>query len=171
MRSKTKQNRVRNTAVSALCVLLLAACGDSPETMVASAKEYLAKNDRNAASIQLKNALQKNPGFGEARFLLGKINFDSGDYAGAEKELRRAMDAGFSLDETRALLALWRDKSRASADVKRLAMDHVRDLEAKAAELRAMAETLRHLAETCHGDGRPDCPILSDLAAPPAACC
>ena len=82
-----------------------------------------------------------------------------------------ARHLGFSLDETRALLALWRDKSRASADVKRLAMDHVRDLEAKAAELRAMAETLRHLAETCHGDGRPDCPILSDLAAPPAACC
>ena len=85
--------------------------------------------------------------------------------------IRRARHLGFSLDETRALLALWRDKSRASADVKRLAMDHVRDLEAKAAELRAMAETLRHLAETCHGDGRPDCPILSDLAAPPAACC
>ena len=85
--------------------------------------------------------------------------------------IRRARHLGFSLDETRALLALGRDKSRASADVKRLAMDHVRDLEAKAAELRAMAETLRHLAETCHGDGRPDCPILSDLAAPPAACC
>ena len=85
--------------------------------------------------------------------------------------IRRARHLGFSLDETRALLALWRDKSRASADVKRLAMDHVRDLEAKAAELRVMAETLRHLAETCHGDGRPDCPILSDLAAPPAACC
>ena len=85
--------------------------------------------------------------------------------------IRRARHLGFSLDETRALLALWRDKSRASADVKRLAMDHVRDLEAKAAELRAMAETLRHLAETCHGDGRPDCPILSDLAAPPSATC
>lgn len=86
--------------------------------------------------------------------------------------IRRARHLGFSLDETRALLALWRDKSRASADVKRLAMDHVRDLEAKAAELQGMADTLRHLAETCQGDGRPDCPILSDLAAaPPAACC
>ncbi len=85
--------------------------------------------------------------------------------------IRRARHLGFSLDETRALLALWRDKSRASADVKRLAMDHVRDLEAKAAELQAMADTLRHLAETCQGDSRPDCPILSDLAAPPSATC
>lgn len=85
--------------------------------------------------------------------------------------IRRARHLGFSLDETRALLALLRDKSRASADVKRLAMDHVRDLEAKAAELQAMADTLRHLAETCQGDSRPDCPILSDLAAPPSATC
>jgi len=83
----------------------------------------------------------------------------------------RARHLGFSLEESRALLALWRDKSRASADVKRLAMDHVRDLEAKAAELQGMADTLRHLAEHCHGDGRPDCPILSDLAAPPRAPC
>ncbi len=95
----------------------------------------------------------------------------AGDDLHTLRFIRRARHLGFSLDETRALLALWRDKSRASADVKRLAMDHVRDLEAKAAELRAMADTLRHLAETCQGDGRPDCPILSDLAAPPAACC
>ena len=88
--------------------------------------------------------------------------------------IRRSRHLGFSLEETRALLALWRDKSRASADVKQLAMAHVGDLEAKAAELQAMADTLRHLAEHCHGDGRPDCPILSDLAASPAAaraCC
>lgn len=83
--------------------------------------------------------------------------------------VRRSRNLGFSLDETRALLALWRDKSRASADVKRLAMSHVRDLEAKAAELQAMADTLRHLADHCQGDARPDCPILSDLAAAPAA--
>ncbi|HEV7258416.1 MAG TPA: Cu(I)-responsive transcriptional regulator [Bosea sp. (in: a-proteobacteria)] len=88
--------------------------------------------------------------------------------------VRRSRNLGFSLEETRALLALWRDKSRASADVKQLAMSHVRDLEAKAAELQAMADTLRHLAEHCHGDARPDCPILSDLAAQPGqagACC
>jgi len=88
--------------------------------------------------------------------------------------VKRSRNLGFSLEETRALLALWRDKSRASADVKRLAMAHVGDLEAKAAELQAMADTLRHLAEHCHGDGRPDCPILTDLAASSAAtgaCC
>ncbi len=86
--------------------------------------------------------------------------------------IRRARHLGFSLEESRALLALWRDKSRASADVKQLAMSHVRDLEAKAAELQGMADTLRHLAAHCHGDGRPDCPILSDLAAPPRdPCC
>ncbi|CAN5257096.1 Cu(I)-responsive transcriptional regulator [soil metagenome] len=87
--------------------------------------------------------------------------------------VRRSRNLGFSLAESRALLALWRDKSRASADVKQLAMSHVRDLEAKAAELQAMADTLRHLALHCHGDARPDCPILSDLAAapPPAGTC
>lgn len=79
--------------------------------------------------------------------------------------VRRSRDLGFSLEETRELLALWRDKSRASADVKNLAMAHVRELEEKAAELKAMADTLRHLATHCHGDHRPDCPILSDFAA------
>jgi len=79
--------------------------------------------------------------------------------------VRRARDLGFSLEETRELIALWRDRSRASADVKKLAMAHVRDLEAKAAELSAMADTLRHLAAHCHGDHRPDCPILADFAA------
>jgi Cu(I)-responsive transcriptional regulator len=78
--------------------------------------------------------------------------------------VRRSRDLGFSLEETRELLALWRDKSRASADVKNLAMAHVRELEEKAAELKAMADTLRHLATHCHGDHRPDCPILDELA-------
>lgn len=82
--------------------------------------------------------------------------------------VRRSRDLGFSLEETRELLALWRDKSRASADVKNLAMAHVRELEEKAAELKAMADTLRHLATHCHGDHRPDCPILTDFAATPS---
>lgn len=83
--------------------------------------------------------------------------------------VRRSRDLGFSLEETRELLALWRDKSRASADVKNLAMAHVRELEEKAAELKAMADTLRHLATHCHGDHRPDCPILADFAGAPSA--
>lgn len=78
--------------------------------------------------------------------------------------VRRARLLGFSIGEVRELLALWRDRSRASADVKRVALRHVADLEGKIAELQAMAGTLKHLARTCHGDDRPDCPILRDLA-------
>ncbi|MBY0611220.1 MAG: Cu(I)-responsive transcriptional regulator [Beijerinckiaceae bacterium] len=82
--------------------------------------------------------------------------------------IKRARALGFSLDEARELVALWRDKSRASADVKRFALKQIADLEAKIAELQAMSRTLQHLASTCHGDERPDCPILADLADPAA---
>jgi len=78
--------------------------------------------------------------------------------------VRRARDLGFSMAEIATLLALWRDRSRASGDVKRLALSHVAALDAKAAALRAMSDTLRALADACHGDDRPDCPILDDLA-------
>jgi MerR family transcriptional regulator, copper efflux regulator len=81
--------------------------------------------------------------------------------------VRRARDIGFSLEEIERLLALWQDRSRASAEVKELALQHLSELEAKIAELQGMAQTLRHLARTCHGDNRPDCPILDDLAGPP----
>jgi Cu(I)-responsive transcriptional regulator len=77
----------------------------------------------------------------------------------------RARDLGFSLDQIRDLVALWHDRARASTDVKRIALDHVAGLEEKARQLQAMADTLRHLAEHCHGDRRPECPILEDLAA------
>jgi Cu(I)-responsive transcriptional regulator len=83
--------------------------------------------------------------------------------------IRRARSFGFSVEETGKLLALWRDKSRASADVKDFAMKHVRDLEERIAGLEAMRRTLVHLAQNCHGDGRPDCPILDDMAG--EACC
>ena len=78
--------------------------------------------------------------------------------------IRRARDLGFSLDEIRELLALWRDERRSSAEVKVLALRHVADLEQRIRELQEMATTLRHLAHHCHGDDRPDCPILADLA-------
>jgi hypothetical protein len=58
----------------------------------------------------------------------------------------------------------WRDRSRASADVKRIALEHVAALEAKRREIEEMANTFRYLAENCHGDGRPDCPIIESLA-------
>lgn len=79
--------------------------------------------------------------------------------------VRRARSLGFSIEETGALLALWRDRSRASADVKAMALKHVAELEEKAAALKAMAKTLRHLASHCHGDGRPDCPILDEIGS------
>jgi MerR family transcriptional regulator, copper efflux regulator len=80
--------------------------------------------------------------------------------------IKRARTLGFSVDETMSLLALWRDKSRASGDVKTFALTHIRELEGKIKELQSMVRTLRHLAGSCHGDNRPECPILEDLADP-----
>jgi MerR family gold-responsive transcriptional activator of gol and ges genes len=79
--------------------------------------------------------------------------------------IRRARDLGFSLADIGDLLALWQDQGRASADVKGIALAHVAALERKIAELQGMADTLRTLAAHCHGDARPDCPILADLDA------
>ncbi|WP_144635597.1 Cu(I)-responsive transcriptional regulator [Bordetella genomosp. 13] len=78
--------------------------------------------------------------------------------------VRRARGLGFSVEQMHELLALWNDRSRASADVKRVALEHVRELERKAAELQQMADTLKHLARHCHGDKRPDCPIIDQLS-------
>ena len=78
--------------------------------------------------------------------------------------IRHARDLGFPLEDVRRLLGLWQDRQRASAEVKKLALAHVAALETKAGSLRAMAASLRHLATHCHGDARPDCPILEDLA-------
>lgn len=77
--------------------------------------------------------------------------------------IRHARDLAFPLEDIRKLLALWRDRSRASAEVKRLALAHVEALEAKAAAMSAVADSLRHLASNCAGDERPDCPILAEL--------
>lgn len=79
--------------------------------------------------------------------------------------LGRARSLGFSIEDCRTLLALYEDDSRASADVKKVASEHLIRIEAKLSELSAMQETLTHLISCCAGDGRPDCPILSDLAA------
>lgn len=80
--------------------------------------------------------------------------------------LRRARDLGFSVEQMRSLVQLWQDKSRASADVKALALSHIQELRAKALALQQMADTLAHLASHCHGDERPDCPIITGLQAP-----
>jgi MerR family copper efflux transcriptional regulator len=81
----------------------------------------------------------------------------------------RARGLGFSVDQISVLLVLWRDSDRASADVKAMALAHAAGLRAKIAELQSMAQTLEHLADHCHGNDRPDCPILADMAEPSAA--
>lgn len=80
--------------------------------------------------------------------------------------IRRGRDLGFSMDEIRELLGLWRNRSRSSAAVKRIAGKHIDDLKKKIAELESMVATLEHLTQHCNGDHRPDCPILDDLANP-----
>jgi len=77
--------------------------------------------------------------------------------------IRRARALGFSMAEIAELLKLWQNKRRASADVKRIALAHVADLERRIAEMEAMKQTLGHLAHCCQGNSRPDCPILAEL--------
>ncbi len=78
----------------------------------------------------------------------------------------RARDLGFAIDEIRQLLALWQDRERSSADVKALALGRAAELMRKVRELEQMRLSLEHLAASCHGDDRPDCPILDDLQSP-----
>ena len=77
--------------------------------------------------------------------------------------IRRARDLGFPVEEIGKLLALWHDRDRASAEVKALALSRAAELKRKARELDEMRHSLEHLAANCHGDSRPDCPILMDL--------
>jgi len=79
--------------------------------------------------------------------------------------IRHARDLGFSIPEIGELVSLWHDRKRPSRQVKALAMTHIAELEQKAQELLAMKATLEHLVHCCHGDDRPDCPILDSLAA------
>lgn len=93
------------TLTATLIAALLAGCGgEKPETLVASGKEFLARNDSKAAVIQFKNALQQNPNLGEARFFLGKALLEAGDARSAEVELRKAYDLKYEQDLTVPLL-------------------------------------------------------------------
>lgn len=78
--------------------------------------------------------------------------------------VRRARDLGFSIDEIERLLGLWQNRRRSSADVRQVARAHLADLDRRIEELQAMRRTLERLIDHCHGDHRPDCPILDDLA-------
>jgi Cu(I)-responsive transcriptional regulator len=78
--------------------------------------------------------------------------------------IRQSRDLGFSIDQIRELLALWQDRKRPSRQVRALAQAHIEELDAKLNELHAMKATLEHLVHCCHGDERPDCPIIDTLA-------
>lgn len=80
------------------------------------------------------------------------------------KFVKRARSMGFGLTEIKKLVGLWRNKTRASADVKTLALAHLKTLESKIREMQEMADTLKHLAHHCNGDHRPSCPILKTLS-------
>ncbi|MBL8906445.1 MAG: Cu(I)-responsive transcriptional regulator [Rhizobiales bacterium] len=79
------------------------------------------------------------------------------------KFVRRARDFGFPMAQIVELLALWSDRARPSSEVKRIALAHMDELDAKIKHLRALQKSLKTLASHCHGDERPDCPILEEL--------
>jgi Cu(I)-responsive transcriptional regulator len=112
----------------------------------------------------------------ESLGLIPKVARTHGDYrvyTAAEvhtlRFIRRARGLGFSIEEIGALLSLWGNQRRASREVKRLALKHIAELESKIKELQSMRDALANLAEHCHGDARPECPILEDLGRLPAA--
>ncbi len=78
--------------------------------------------------------------------------------------IQRARSLGFSVKDVSKLLDLWHDRSRASSSVKALATEHIEEIDRKVSELKSMRETLLHLVEQCHGDDRPDCPIIDGIA-------
>lgn len=144
------------------------------QTDLASAKEYGYHSIGRAAEIS--GVTPKMIRHYEKLGLLPRITRTLGDYrvytAGELHTLRfirRARGLGFSMKEISGLLGLWRNQRRASAEVKRLALRHVDELERKIAELQSMRSELARLAAHCRGDNRPDCPILDDLGRLPAS--
>ncbi|KAA9133154.1 Cu(I)-responsive transcriptional regulator [Marinihelvus fidelis] len=102
--------------------------------------------------------------------LLGKTTRSESGYRVFDQEalhtlrfIRRARRLGFSVPKISALLELWQDQGRSSADVKRLVETHLDELREKIGDLQSMVDTLQHLADRCDGDARPDCPILHGL--------
>jgi len=78
--------------------------------------------------------------------------------------IKRARTMGFPIEDIRALLSLWQNRSRSSAAVKKIAAGHMQALKQKIVEMQSMVATLEHLSHNCHGDHRPDCPILDGLS-------
>lgn len=116
-----------------------------------------AKTIRYYEAIGLIDPLRSNNGYRAFRESdLHKLHF-----------LGRARSLGFSIEDCRTLLALYQDRSRASADVKLVATEHLGRIDAKISELVEMRNTVAHLIDACAGDQRPDCPILGDLGSGP----
>jgi MerR family gold-responsive transcriptional activator of gol and ges genes len=95
----------------------------------------------------------------------------SGDEIHVLRFIRQARALGFSTKQISQLLGLWRDRRRASSRVKSLAMEHIQELEKKIEEMNAMKATLEYLASHCHGDERPDCPILEGIGGSDGTAC
>jgi len=122
---------------------------------VAAATGLPAKTIRYYESV----GLIKPPGRSDGNYRL----YDGRDVA-TLRFIQKARSLGFSLKEVGALVALWRDKRRASADVRRLAATHLAEIDARIAELRRIRQPLQRLVERCHGDAHADCPIIEELA-------
>jgi MerR family copper efflux transcriptional regulator len=106
----------------------------------------------------------------EAAGLIATANRSTGGYrvytqadVSTLQFIKRARELGFSIERIRRLLDLWQNKSRASRDVKRLALDHIAEIRAKIGAMTSMRDALQALADACDGDERPECPILHDL--------
>lgn len=97
---------------------------------------------------------------------LGNYRTYTGNDVHTLRFIQRARALGFSIKQIATLVSLWRNRSRSSANVRRLALEHVGELQAKIVAMQTMVRTLDDLARSCRGDARPDCPILDDLARP-----
>ncbi|WP_228273764.1 XrtA/PEP-CTERM system TPR-repeat protein PrsT [Rhodocyclus tenuis] len=144
------RNSTLAVAISAVLLSgLLGGCNDdNPQTLIASGKDFIAKHDNKAAIIQLKNALQKDPNLGEARFLLGKALLDSGDVSGAEVELRKAFDLRYANEQTLPLLA----RTVLSTGQPKKVTDEFAKAELTAGEAQANLKTTLSIAYAVQGD-------------------
>ncbi len=146
----TYRNVLHRSSVSFLfAAMLMTACGgESPEKLIGSAKEYLAKNDPKAAAIQIKNALQKNPEIPEGRYLLGKALLESGEPIAAEVELRKALDQKFPEDKVIPLLA----RAVSAQGQAKKVIDEFSRTELSVAESKADLDTSVAMAHAALGD-------------------
>src|SRR6266550_7186719 len=144
-------SRVARALLALVVVVGVAACSrNDPAAFVASAKSYIAKSDYKAAVIQLKNAIEKAPNDGEGRFLLAKTLLDTGDSAGAETEVRKAIDLKYSRDETYPLLA----RALVAQGKYQAAIREITEQRLETAQARADAGMTVAIAKSALGNGK-----------------